>query len=32
MMPYGGSPGEGHVPEEWHEKIMHARLLVGIRR
>ena len=29
MMPYGGSPGEGQVPAEWNDKIMHARLLVG---
>jgi PhnB protein len=26
MLPHAGTPGEGHVPPEWREKIMHARL------
>jgi len=29
MMTHAGSPAEGHVPAEWHDKIMHARLTVG---
>ncbi|MEX2142911.1 MAG: VOC family protein [Pirellulales bacterium] len=29
MIPHAGTPAEGHVPPEWHEKIMHARLVVG---
>lgn len=28
MMPHAGSPMEQHVPPEWREKIMHARLIV----
>ena len=28
-MPYGGSPVEGEMPDEWKEKIMHATLSVG---
>ncbi len=26
MMPHAGSPAETSVPEEWREKILHARL------
>lgn len=29
MMPHAGSPAEGGVPEEWKEKILHARLELG---
>jgi PhnB protein len=29
MMTYAGSPSEGHVPPEWRQKILHARLIVG---
>src|SRR5438105_15713705 len=29
MIPHAGTPGEGHVPPEWRDKIMHARLTVG---
>ena len=29
MMPHAGTPAEGHVPPEWRDKIMHARLAVG---
>jgi PhnB protein len=29
MMRYEGSPAAGHVPPEWHNKIMHGRLSVG---
>jgi PhnB protein len=29
MLPHAGTPAEGHVPAEWREKIMHARLSVG---
>ena len=29
MIPHEGSPMEGHVPEAWRKKIMHARLVVG---
>jgi len=29
MMPHKGTPAEGHVPPEWHDKIMHAYLKVG---
>src|SRR4029077_12745041 len=29
MMTHAGSPMEGHVPSEWRNKIMHARLIVG---
>jgi PhnB protein len=29
MLPHAGTPAEGHVPAEWREKIMHARLTVG---
>jgi PhnB protein len=29
MMTFAGSPMEGHVPPEWHSKILHAHLTVG---
>ena len=29
MMTHAGTPAEAHVPAEWHDKIMHARLAVG---
>jgi len=29
MMPHAGTPAEEHVPSEWLNKIMHARLAVG---
>ncbi|MEP9371533.1 VOC family protein [Mesorhizobium sp. KR1-2] len=29
MMPHAGSPAEEHVPAEWRDKIMHARLTFG---
>jgi PhnB protein len=29
MIPHAGSPAEKHVPPEWLDKIMHARLAVG---
>lgn len=29
MMKHAGTPAEEHVPAEWRDKIMHARLLVG---
>ena len=29
MLPYAGSAAEDHVPAEWRDKIMHARLIVG---
>ena len=29
MLPHAGTPAEGHVPPEWREKIMHARLRLG---
>lgn len=29
MMPYATTPAEAHVPAEWRDKIMHARLAVG---
>jgi PhnB protein len=29
MMPHAGTPAEEHVPVEWRNKIMHARLAVG---
>ena len=29
LMKHAGTPAEGHVPPEWLDKIMHARLLVG---
>jgi PhnB protein len=29
MLKHAGSPAEAHVPPEWGDKILHARLLVG---
>jgi PhnB protein len=29
MMPHGGTPAETHVPAEWKDKIMHARMTIG---
>jgi PhnB protein len=29
MMTHAGSPAEEHVPAEWRNKILHARLLIG---
>jgi PhnB protein len=29
MMPHKGTPSEEHVPAEWRNKIIHARLMVG---
>jgi len=29
MMPHAGTPAEKHVPAEWRNKILHARLAVG---
>ena len=29
MFPHAGTPAEEHVPPEWRNKIMHARLVVG---
>ena len=29
MLSHAGTPAEGHVPPEWLDKIMHARLTVG---
>ena len=29
MMPHAGTPAEGHVPAEWRNKIMHARMTMG---
>ena len=29
MMPHGGTPAESHVPAEWKDKIMHARMTIG---
>ena len=29
MLKYAGTPGEEHVPPDWREKIMHARLVAG---
>jgi PhnB protein len=29
MIPHTGTPAEQHVPPEWREKIMHARLIVN---
>lgn len=29
LMPHAGTPAEAHVPAEWRDKIMHARLKVG---
>ncbi len=29
MMTHAGTPAEQHVPAEWRDKIIHARLVVG---
>lgn len=29
MMTHAGTPAEGHVPPEWRDKILHARMVVG---
>jgi PhnB protein len=29
IIPYAGAPAEAHVPPEWRDKVMHARLHVG---
>ena len=29
MMTHAGTPAEEHVPAEWRDKMLHARLLVG---
>jgi len=29
MMPHGGTPAESHVPPEWKDKIIHARMTIG---
>jgi PhnB protein len=29
MMPHAGTPAEEHVPAEWRNKIIHARLSLG---
>ena len=29
MTPHAGSPAEEHVPAEWRDKILHARMTVG---
>lgn len=29
MTPYTGSPMENHVPAQWRDKILHARMTVG---
>ncbi|MGZ5226984.1 MAG: VOC family protein, partial [Burkholderiales bacterium] len=29
MMTHAGTPAEAHVPPEWRNKIIHARLVVG---
>lgn len=29
MVPHAGTPAEQHVPSEWRNKILHARLMVG---
>ena len=29
MMPHSGTPAESHVPAEWKNKIMHARMTIG---
>ncbi len=29
MMKHAGTPAEEHVPAEWRDKIMHARLMIG---
>jgi len=29
MLTHAGTPAEGHVPAEWRDKILHARMTVG---
>ena len=29
MLPFAGTPAEGSVPEQWRNKVMHARLDLG---
>src|SRR5882724_2113194 len=29
MMTHAGTPAEEHVPAEWRDKILHARLIIG---
>lgn len=29
MLPFAGTPMEAHVPTEWRDKIIHARMKVG---
>jgi PhnB protein len=29
MLPHSSAPSAEHVPAEWHDKIMHARLEIG---
>jgi len=29
MMPHSGTPAEHHVPAEWRDKIVHARMSIG---
>ncbi len=31
-LPYGGSPMAEHVPAEWGDKLMHARIVIGGRQ
>jgi hypothetical protein len=29
MIPHAGTPAADHVPSNWRDKIIHARLVVG---
>lgn len=29
MLPHAGTPAEAHVPAEWRDKILHARMSIG---
>ena len=29
MLPHAGTPAEAHVPPEWRDKILHARIEIG---
>ena len=29
MLPHAGTPAEAHVPPEWRDKILHARMTIG---
>jgi PhnB protein len=31
-LPYGGSPMGEHVPADWSDKLMHARVMIGGRQ